>query len=311
MGRIVAGLGAHNEIVATVQNALAALGYMRAADVDRWYGPGTATAVRSFQRAQRMPESGTVDDDTWRLLLPNTATPSLQERCLALTAAFEGHDYTLAVGNFDGAWLTWGIVGFTLKHGEVQKILREVENRFPNIITVSFGTRAAELRDLLTASSAQQQQWADSVTTPKGMLAEPWRTAFRLLGSHREVQAIQQRLAIADYYVPAQQTATRWGLTSELGMALCFDIHVQNGGISKRAAAQIKTGSTEAKTRLSIANAVAACARAAYRDDVRGRKLAIATGRGRVHGSDFDLMNWGLGEFSAEVPRAASATAGK
>jgi hypothetical protein len=32
----------------------------------------------------------------------------------------------MVAGNFDNAWLTWGIIGFTLKHGEIQKIIKEV-----------------------------------------------------------------------------------------------------------------------------------------------------------------------------------------
>ena len=96
MSRIIVGIGAHSEIVARVQNALVAVGQMRVTDIDRWYGPGTAKAVTAFQRGQRLPANGIVDEDTWRTLLPGSATPSLQERCLALTASFEGHDYTAA-----------------------------------------------------------------------------------------------------------------------------------------------------------------------------------------------------------------------
>lgn len=311
MSRVITGIGAHSEIVGQVQNALATAGAMHPNDVDCWYGPGTAKAVAAFQRGQRLPVSATVDEDTWRSLLPGTPFPSLQRRCLALTAAFEGHDYTLAVGNFDGAGLTWGIIGFTLKHGEIQKILLEVDSRSPASVDECFGDRAHAIRDLLVASAAKQQQWADSVTTPNGLLAEPWRTAFRLLGTRPAVQAIQQRMAIEDYYLPALTTAQRWNLTTELGMALCFDIHVQNGGISKRASALVKVSSNESKTRLSIAKAVADCARQKYQDDVRARKSALATGRGRVHGSDYDLLNWGLGEFPVNVAHATAAGAGQ
>jgi hypothetical protein len=35
------------------------------------------------------------------------------------------HNYGLIVGKFDGAGLTWGIIGFTLKHGELSEIVLE------------------------------------------------------------------------------------------------------------------------------------------------------------------------------------------
>ena len=37
----------------------------------------------------------------------------------------EGHGFTMVAGDFDGAGLTWGIIGFTLKHGEIQRIVQE------------------------------------------------------------------------------------------------------------------------------------------------------------------------------------------
>src|SRR4051812_49349380 len=103
LGRIiVVGSGAHGEIAHRVQRALVDAQLMDAVEVDSWYGSGTAAAVRRFQNANALTASGNVDDFTWKKLLPTAPLPMLAERCLALTAAFEGHDYTLAVGDFDG-----------------------------------------------------------------------------------------------------------------------------------------------------------------------------------------------------------------
>jgi hypothetical protein len=246
-------------------------------------------------------------------LLPGTAPPSLSQRCLDLTGAFEGHDYTLAVGNFDGAWLTWGIVGFTLKHGALAKILLEAERACPDALRLAFAEHTDEILGVVRAKPNQQQQWADSVTVRGGVLAEPWRTAFRTLGKSVEVQRIQQRVAEADYFQPAVETAKRFRLSSELGVALCFDIHVQNGGINRRAQSLLgeKRSADALSLRTAIAEAVAKCARPEYRDDVRARKLAIATGRGHVHGADYVLENWGLQEVASEIAIGAAATVGK
>jgi hypothetical protein len=314
MGRTIIGPGAHGAIARTVQNALVTAGWMTAADVDGWYGRGTAAAVTAHQRARSLAMTGIVDQETWSSLLLGSPTPSLLQRCLDLTGSFEGHDYTLAVGNFDGAWLTWGIVGFTLKHGALAKILLEAERACPEALQLAFGDHTPEIMSVMRAKSKQQEQWADSVTVRGGLLAEPWRTAFRTLGKSIEVQNIQQRIAESDYFQPSLQTARSHGLSSELGIALCFDIHVQNGGINKRAESllgEVRPGD-EFALRTAIAEAVAKCARPEYREDVRARKLAIATGKGRVHGADVVLESWGLQDVPAGITlRARAAGRGK
>jgi hypothetical protein len=314
MGRTIIGSGAHGAIARTVQNALVTAGWMTAADVDGWFGRGTAAAVSAHQRAHALDATGIVDLETWASLLPGSPAPSLAQRCLDLTGSFEGHDYTLAIGNFDGAWLTWGIVGFTLKHGALAKILLEAERECPEALQLAFADHTAEIMQVMRAKPKQQEQWADSVTVRGGLLAEPWRTAFRTLGKSVEVQQIQQGIAESDYFQPALDTARRFGLSSELGIALCFDIHVQNGGINKRAQTLLGEArpSDELILRTAIADAVAKCARPEYRDDVRARKLTIATGKGRVHGADVVLEHWGLQDAPAGITvKARAAGRGK
>ena len=66
--------------------------------------------------------------------LTGTPVPPLFERCLQVTAAFEGHSYTVAAGNWDDAWLTWGVIGFTMKFGRVQEIVRAVAASAPQCV---------------------------------------------------------------------------------------------------------------------------------------------------------------------------------
>jgi hypothetical protein len=62
--------------------------------------------------------------------------------------------------------------------------------------------------------------------------------------------------------------------------------------------AQVQQGMTpdmpELELRRIVANAVADCAKPRWREDVRARKLAIATGQGVVHGHKYMLQNMGL-----------------
>lgn len=297
------GRGSFGDLIGVLQNGLATLGhYTRKVDGD--YGGGTESAVRSLQLDMRRASTGKTDPNIWQ-----TATglpwPSLFQRCLQLTSRFEGHGYTLIVGNFDGAGLTWGIVGFTLRHGEIQVLINEVDARAPELLAEAFGQEpAAELvTRIRTHKPAALMRWADSISVgARGQLvSEPWRSGFAKLGGQPLVQELQRRRAREKYFDPALATAARLSLTAERGIALCFDTHVQNGGVkSADEAAYVKVTSgsrrshSQSARRELLARLVADSARQKYRDDVFTRKNAIATGKGIVHGQLFDLDSWGL-----------------
>lgn len=304
MSRKLFGIGSHGGIVGDIQRALVSAG-CDLGQIDEVYGQGTASAVRQIQLKQSSPQTGDVDDTTWTQFMPGPV-PSAFERSLELSAAFEGHSYSLAVGDFDGAWLTWGIIGFTMKFGKVQEIILSCNQDHPDLLKQAFGDNTDQLLSVMRDTSAAQKTWADSVSI-SGRLAAPWRQQFQTLGEFPEVRQIQRQLAHDEYFVPSLDTARTFGLKSELGTALCFDIHVQNGSINSAARSLIHDELTNNPTpdeptlRRIIANAVADAANAAFRDDVRSRKMTIATGRGLVHGAPFDLSNWGLGEFAADI----------
>jgi putative peptidoglycan binding protein/glycosyl hydrolase family 46 len=309
--RILFGLGAIGEIVKQIQITLTSAGF-DTQGTDGWFGKNTMTALSNFQQSKQLPPTGVVDESSWRQLMQRPL-PSVGDRSLGLTAAFEGHGYGLAMGNFDGALLTWGVIGFTMASGEVQQIVNAVNQNDPHLVRDAFQDSAEELLTLVNSPIDSQTAWADKHTLANGALVQPWREMFATFGAFPEVQAEQMRHVISDYLSPAIKTAANLNLTSELGLALCFDIHVQNGGIKRKAMAQIRQSApaaTPEPTLLEIvANAVADSARIAYQDDVRQRKLTIAQGQGTVHGHNYVLENWGLsGSFSAgELARSAKA----
>ena len=302
--RTLFGIGAIGETIEEIQRTLTAASF-DTNGIDGWYGQNTANAVSAFQEASRLPVSGTMDDVSWQVLMQRPI-PSVAERCLQLTAAFEGQGFGLAVGNFDGALLTWGIIGFTMISGELQKIVLAVNQSHPELVRQAFGGKSDELLTLMTETPKFQKQWADEHTLPNRALAEPWRSMFARFGSFPEVQQQQVKQVHNDYMTPAIKTATELGLPSELGLALSFDIHVQNGGIKGEAMAQIRKqfepGMAESDLRMVVANAVADWADPAWREDVRRRKLTIATGKGIVHGHQYVLENWGLSAQEKAIP---------
>ena len=306
MARVLFAQGVRGEIVRSIQRRLAARGF-DPKGIDGGYGTNTRTAVRAFQQQNGIQPTGEVSVPTWRKLM-STPIPPVRDRALQLIAAFEGHDFTLAQGNFDGAGITWGIIGFTLQGGELSRIILQIQDGHPALVRQAFGAKADQLVEIMRGPKTRQMAFANTISLgpSKARLAEPWRTGFRVFGELPAVQALQLELAARDYFRPAKQTARGLGLKTELGLALAFDCHVQNGGVSTAAREEIKRQlaqhpiEREQERRVIVGNAVAKQSRPKFREDVRSRKLAIATGAGTVHGELFMLRNWGL----ADVPLA-------
>jgi hypothetical protein len=305
------GIGSTGDIVKQIQKALTGAGF-NTQGVDGWFGKNTADALDDFQQSRQLPVTGSVDERSWQQLLQRPV-PSVFERSLQVTAAFEGHGFELAIGNFDDALLTWGIIGFTLASGEIPQIVNAIKLNHPELVRQAFQDSTEELLGLMSDSPEQQTIWADEHTLADGSLVQPWRQMFAVFGSFPEVQEEQMKRVASDYLEPAILTARKLSLSTELGLALCFDISVQNGGIKRAAMAEIQQGTVPAMSEpallVLIGNAVADNARAKFQEDVRRRKLTIARGQGSVHGHNYVLENWGLsGSFLApELQSTANA----
>ena len=292
------------ELVRSLQLKLQAAGH-NPGIVDGIFGNDTENALKSFQLAKGQPPTGKLTDETW-LALMQTPTPLIFDRCLQLTADFEGQGFQTVAGNFDGAGLTWGIIGYTLQHGEIQNILNEVQQRFPALIDSAFGDLKPILLSKLGKTWPEQLQWANSISigSNKVRVEEPWERAFATLGSDPAVQEIQLR-RVKKYWDTGDRDANRFHLKTEAGIALCFDIAVQNGGIDNDTEARrILTwindnpGASERDVLVRIADVVAENSRPQYVEDVRKRKRTIAKGDGEVHGARYATRDWGISEFA-------------
>jgi Glycosyl hydrolase family 46/Putative peptidoglycan binding domain len=300
MTKLLLARGARGELVRQLQARLVDLGF-DPMGIDGDYGKGTAGAVGAARKRRGLEPVGEIDVPAWHAVM-GRPEPAIQDRSLAVTAAFEGHGFGLVVGNFDGAGLTWGIIGFTLQHGQVSEIVLEAQRRNPNLVQQAFGANTDEFLAIMRAPRSRQLAFADSISAGprKVSVREPWRTGFRRFGQLPAVQALQLERVKSTFWDPALQTARELGLKTELGLALCFDIHVQNGSIKPGARERIRTDVAahpihkERELRVIIANAVADASRPQFREDVRSRKLTLATGAGRVHGATYILRNWGL-----------------
>lgn len=270
---------------------------------DGVFGGDTADALARLQAARGLPASGAVDTATWQQLT-HEALPTLFERCMSITAEFEGHGFGLLQGNFDGAGLTWGLIGFTLASGEIQALLAEAEAIVPGTLDRVLGPLAAVWREQTAKPRAQQIAWADGLSTgaAKTEVPAPWKQAFARLGDEPVVKRLQLQRAYDAYFVPAAATARKLKLSTELGVALCFDCHVQNGASRVQAVAELAPLAghiSEAQMRQRLADRVADRSASRWRDDVRGRKTTIANGGGSFRGRSYLLVNWGLAEVAA------------
>ena len=291
-------------IIGDIQSSLNAMTAF-AIDVDGVFGGQTQQALSGFQAAHGLSVTGTVSDTTWPPLMQSDEPP-IFDRCLQVVASFEGTQFTLIEGNFDGAGLTWGIIGFTLVNGEISSLLGDIKDRFPDLISQAFGQDALELMQNLGpgASADRRMAFGKSISgpPPKFRVAEPWRTGFADLGSRREVQRLQIERARAQYWTNlALRDAHDLGLTEELDLMLMFDIAVQDGGMRSKgrleaAREQLHDGMSGLDRRRTIAQVVVDTIDSQFKEDVRERKMCIAAGAGNVHGSNFDLAGWGLAD---------------
>jgi len=217
-------------------------------------------------------------------------------RCLDLTAQFEGHGFGEVAGDFDGAGLTWGIIGFTLKSGSLVEVLKQIPREVMER-AMPLGA-AADLRALVVLKGFPERlAWAKQIILdPKNQTkAKPaWVQHFENLGDAPEVQAIQLEVARRKYWKPAVEIAQALDFEQEVSFALAFDRQVQQNGIERHKIPAIKRRATTEETRLAVMTEMLIERSKNWGADVRARCEAVLNGFGKVHGRAYDVAAYGL-----------------
>lgn len=302
--------GSKGPEVTRIQTRLKELGDYRG-PLDGDFGGGTEAAVRSFQRRESLSPDGKVGSQTWTRLFPQTVIPtpavareSLSYRTLALTGTFETDApvpecFAGLSGDFDGQGLSFGALQWNFGQGSLQPLLREMNDRHPQILREIFDDETPVLVAVLWEERDEQLAWARSVQDARYRIAEPWRGYFKALGRTDAFQEIELKAA-SRLYQEALALCEVYGVRSERAAALMFDIKTQNGSIRPTTRAQIERDFRRipvnadpddaeiARLRI-IANRRAEACIPRWIEDVRRRKLAIANGQGTVHGRFYDL----------------------
>ncbi len=289
--------GARGPVVTSLQNALnASEGAGLVADGD--YGGKTAAAILAVRAKVCTCDPATqpagVTSGVWSRLFPGQDRPAMFLRCLTLTSRFEGHNYELAAGNWDGAGATWGLIGFTLKSGSLCSVIQAIPRATLDSV---FGSAAAgELLGLGALSQTARIAWGAAHSSSDGKkLREPWQTQFATLGRTPEAQKAQHDGAITGYWTPAMVTlgAKLPFLKSERASAMVFDCHVNQGRVYESAitAAKVAIPNGEQAALEAIAKAQA---QGTYAANILIRRMTIAKGTGTVHGTSYTLATYGL-----------------
>ncbi|MEH2622718.1 peptidoglycan hydrolase-like protein with peptidoglycan-binding domain [Bradyrhizobium sp. AZCC 1719] len=286
-------------LVMALQLALIKAG--QAMEPDGEFGRITCDALRRWQAGQGLPQSNSIDAQQWQTLTGLPA-PSLFDVCVNLVSDFEGTGFDRVVGNFDGAGITFGLIGFTLVNGEIRRLLSTIETLRPGSVATTFGALHSELMSVLALSKAEQQRWADGISlgSAKMEVAKPWRDAFQRIGQLPEARRAQMERAYSVYWKAAQQHITDFMAGKpvvDLDAGLWFDVAVQNSLDQEERSGLERIGSSArvgGALREAFATTIAEGSAPRWRKDVLARKMTYAVGQGTVHSSDYQLSDWGL-----------------
>lgn len=318
--------GSSGDSVVAIQTKLRELG-LYAGPLDGLFGGGTEAAIKNYQTKSGLTVDGEVGPKTWAALFPNAAAPEpgilaqpVATRCLALTGSFETSTlppecFCGVTGDFDGQGISFGALQWNLGQGSLQPMFAQMIRDHRPVCEGIFHEHLATMESMLSQPVAEQLTFARSLQDLRRRVIEPWNGMLRTLGRTAEFQAIQTAAA-SKVFDRAVAMAKEYGLQSQRGVALMFDIVTQNGSISNAVKSQIFrdfAGVTqdpgpqrETERMRIIASRRAAVARPQFRADVLSRKMTIAEGAGTVHGLPFDLERQ-FGLTLDPAPMAAAA----
>jgi len=313
--------GASGDEVVLIQKALKDAGFYDG-ETDGVFNDRTETAVNAFQGRSGLTSDGIVGPVTWARLFPSaastnkTATGDLPSRCLALTGSFETGQlapdcFAAVTGNFDGQGMSFGALQWNFGQGTLQTLLLDMFENHHDIALRIFGEDLDTIKGAIKGGEESSIAFAVSIHDQKTKnLNTHWRHMFMLLGLTPEFQSIETKGATS-YYERAVRLSKDYELWTERGLALMFDIAVQNGTIPEKVRELILKDIAGLNQDLSpeemevekmriVANHRAEAAKPTYVEDVRKRKLCIAEGKGVVHGTAYDLA----GQFGLDLRKA-------
>ncbi len=219
---------------------------------------------------------------------------ALIDKIINNTSKYEG-SYTSLNRNSDGAGLSFGFIQFAQGPGSLGTLLTAMRDADPAAFRSTFGPDSDELVGVTTSGVGSNKD-------PVGgnvLWEEPWVGRFTEAGNNALFQAVQRRLARTNYFEPMLPTAAKYGVDTERGLGILYDMAVQHGvgGMRSIVTSVIAQGYSfagdERAALMACAETSADHVKARWHDHVLNRRMSIIM--------DPDLGDVALGEGATPV----------
>lgn len=193
-----------------------------------------ATSTSPEDRERR--ESVTAKVATLRTGLPDDFYTGLGRRIVEVTGVFEvGSDtpervFGAIVGDFTKHNdIYFGAASWNLRTKTLGPLLREFESADPERFAAALDEGRRDLEAVLSGSPEDAAAFARRIQNDRASVQEPWKSRFAALGREKKFQDIQMR-TLEPYFARAVALAESFGLRSERGLAMTYNIVIQQGG---------------------------------------------------------------------------------
>jgi len=215
---------------------------------------------------------------------PTKPSAALEDNIVRLISLFEGSAGG-AINVWDEQYLSFGALHFAVGQGSGVRLLSRIQQLDPHGFAACLGPQfaaAVQSGPASTVAFCKDQVWKSGIR---------WRNAFVLLARLDAYKQANRELT-RPYLDQAQVVATRYGLTSERGLAFAMDRCVQQGAGVRKAvdsAYQQVKGGEEWAVMKALAVAYALSANPKYISVVKARAMTVALGSSAQTGYPGDV----------------------
>ena len=265
---------------------------------DGWFGKETKGALEALQASKNIPVTGEYGPKEAEIL--GLEWPNDFLRILNVASQFEGTGFSKAVGpkqTGDSAGVTFGLIGFTSGNGELQKLMAQLIEAFPDLADIGKELMERRWGAVSSLIYAPDNRAFEAEFIHNGSVDHDLKRMLEVWGLDKRVQQVQIDKAYNNYWLRAERIIRRLyhGEIAPRSKGLVYDFLVQNGLPEYLLEAIEKRGlRRESDINQALLDATIDRINKKYHVDVKSRKNTFIQGVGRVHGQDYDLTQYAL-----------------